>query len=52
MLPDLGEIARAKIEFNGVGHNAEPNFFGGRIIKSPNAALFATAVKEEVCVEL
>ncbi|KAH7512210.1 hypothetical protein FEM48_Zijuj12G0066400 [Ziziphus jujuba var. spinosa] len=48
---DLGEIARAKLEFNGVGHNAEPNL-SDRIIKRHNAALFAPAVKEEVCDEL
>lgn len=51
MLPDLGEIARAKLEFNGAGHNTEPYVAGG-MTKRPNAALFANAVKTEVCDEL
>ncbi|VVA15443.1 PREDICTED: nitrilase [Prunus dulcis] len=47
---DLVEIARAKLEFGGVGlgHNAGPNAVGWRRTSIPNPDLFAATVKTEV----
>lgn len=50
MFLDLVEIARAKLEFGGVGlgHNAGPNAVGWRRTSIPNPDLFAATVKTEV----
>ncbi|KAL6273375.1 hypothetical protein ACE6H2_024067 [Prunus campanulata] len=47
---DLVEIARAKLEFGGVGlgHNAGPNAVGWSRTSIPNPDLFAATVKTEV----
>lgn len=44
---DLGEIDRAKLEFGGVGHNAE-EYTGGWNTNRSNPELFTTTMKTEV----
>lgn len=51
MLPDLSEIARAKLEFNGAEQTARPNF-ASWITERHGTDLFPCPVKSEVIDEL